>query len=96
MSIYENRPSKMDFFWCQGIFFMNFDFNNGCNNEFQDYNEKLCSWTRNRFSRKIDFKAEWPRKGHADSVGVKYTFDVISQIWAHRFFAVMLSSWYNF
>ena len=25
-----NRPSKMKFFWCQGFFFVNFDFKNGC------------------------------------------------------------------
>ena len=30
MTIYENRPTKIEFFWCQGIFFINFDFKNGC------------------------------------------------------------------
>ena len=39
----ENRASKMKFFGCQEIFFMNFDFKNGCKNEFKDNNEKSCS-----------------------------------------------------
>ena len=33
-------------------FFMNFDFKNGCKSEFKDYNEKACSWSRNRVSWK--------------------------------------------
>ena len=41
--VIENRPSKMKFFWCQGIFFVNFDFENVCKNEFEDNNEKSCS-----------------------------------------------------
>ena len=49
---------------------MNFDFNNECKNEIKDNNEKPCSWTRNKFSRKIDFKAVWLHNGHADSVEV--------------------------
>ena len=40
--IYENRASKMKLFWYQGFFFVNFDFQNGCKNELQDTNEKLC------------------------------------------------------
>ena len=32
---------------------------------------KSCSWSRNRVCLKIDFKAIWPRNGHAASVGVK-------------------------
>ena len=50
---------------------MNLDFENGCKNEFKDKNEKSSSWSRNRISHKIDFKAVWPIKGHATSVGVK-------------------------
>ena len=30
----------MKSFWCQGIFFVNFDFKNGFKNEFEDNNEK--------------------------------------------------------
>ena len=45
--IIENRLSKMKFFQCQGIFFVNFDFNNGCKNEIQENKEKTCS----RFQR---------------------------------------------
>ena len=65
MSIYEN-----EIFWCQGIFFINFDFKNICKNKFKDNKEKLCSWSRNRVSHKIDFNAILPLNGHADSVGV--------------------------
>ena len=39
---FENRASKMKFFWCQE-FFLIFDLKIGCKNEFQDFNEKLCS-----------------------------------------------------
>ena len=50
---------------------MNFDFKNGCKNEFYDNNEKSCTWSRKRVSYKIDFKAVWLRNGHAANVGVK-------------------------
>ena len=33
----------MKFFWCQGMFFVTFDFKNGFKNEFQDNNEKSYS-----------------------------------------------------
>ena len=49
----------MKFFWCPGFSFVNFDFENGCKNEFEDGNEKLCRRFKNRVSRKIDFKADW-------------------------------------
>ena len=62
---------KWNFFGVKEFFFMNFDFKNGCKNEFKDNNEKSCSWSRNRVSHKIDFKAQWPRNGHADCVEVK-------------------------
>ena len=39
--IIKNRPSKMKFFWRQGIFFVNFDSKNGCKNEFDDNKEKI-------------------------------------------------------
>ena len=61
----------MKFFWCQEIFFINFDLKNGCKNEFKDNNEKSCCWSKKRVSHKIDFKTQWLRNGHADSVGVK-------------------------
>ena len=32
---------------------------------------KLAGLSRNGVSHKIDFKAVWPRSGHADSVGVE-------------------------
>ena len=68
----KNRASRINFFFrVEEFFFMNFNFKNRCKNEFKDNNEKSCSWSRNRVSHKIDFKAQWPRNGHADSVGVK-------------------------
>ena len=71
ISVYENRALKMKYFWSQGTFFNEFWFQNGCKNEFKDNTEKSCIWSRNRVSHKIDFKAVWPRNGHADSVGDK-------------------------
>ena len=41
--IYKNRALKMKFFWYHGFFFMNFDLENSCENEFKDTNEKSCS-----------------------------------------------------
>ena len=40
-------------------------------NEFKDNNDKSCGLSRRRVYHKIDFKAVWPRNGHAASVGVK-------------------------
>ena len=48
-------------------YFFHFDFKNGCKNELKHNNEKSCSWSRNRVSQKIDFKAQWKRN---DSVRV--------------------------
>ena len=61
---------KWNFFDAKEFFYMIFDFKNGCKNEFKDNNEKSCSWSRKRVSRKIDFKVQWLRNSHADSVGV--------------------------
>ena len=61
----------MKFFWCQGIFFfVNFDFKNGCKNDFKDNNEKSCSRFKkrppqNRFSSHLDSRVQ------PDSLGVK-------------------------
>ena len=74
INIYWSRKigfRKWIFFGVKEFFFMNFDFKNRCKNEFKDNNEKSCSSSRNRVSHKIDLKAQWPRNGHADSVGVK-------------------------
>ena len=38
---------------------MKFDLKNGYKNELKDNNEKSYSWSRNRVSHKIDFKAQW-------------------------------------
>ena len=61
----------MKFFGAKEFLNMKFDFKKGCKNEFKDTNEKSCSWSRNRVSHEIDFKALWLRNGHADSVRVK-------------------------
>ena len=62
---------KWNFFGAKEFFYMIFDFKNGCKNEFKDNNEKSCKWARKRVSRKIDFKVQWLRNSHVDSVGVK-------------------------
>ena len=49
----------MKFFGMKDFFFVNFDFKNGCKNEFEDNNEKSCRRFKNRVPLKIDFKAEW-------------------------------------
>ena len=53
---------KYDFFGAKEFFRINFDFKNGCKNEFKDNNEKSWSWSRTRVSNKIDFIAVIPRK----------------------------------
>ena len=54
----------MKFFWCQGIFFVNFDFKNGCKNEFEDNNEKSRSRFKNRVPLRIDFRADWTHESN--------------------------------
>ena len=61
----------MKFFGAKEFFYMIFGFKNGYKNEFKDNNEKSCSWSRNRVTRKIDSKVQWLRNSHADSVRVK-------------------------
>ena len=39
---------KGNFFGVKGFFFVNFDFKNGCKNEFEDNNEKSSSRFENR------------------------------------------------
>ena len=57
----------MRFFGAKEFFYIIFDFKN----EFKDNNDTSCSSSRNRVSRKIDFKVQWLFNSHADSVGVK-------------------------
>ena len=45
----------MKFFDVKEFFFVNFDFKNGCKNEFQDNNEKSRSWFKNKFHPKNRF-----------------------------------------
>ena len=58
------------FFVSRNFFFINFDFKNECENEFKDNDEKSSCWSRNRVFHKKEFNAQWPRNGHAASVGV--------------------------
>ena len=67
----------MNFFGAKEFLNRKFDLKKGCKNEFKDTNEKLCSWSRKRVSHKIDFKAQWLRNGHADSVRVKLTIYIL-------------------
>ena len=70
MMVIKNRPSKMKFFCCEGIFFENFDFKNGCKNGFVDNNEQYCSRFKNRVPLKIDFRAELDSRVQPDSLGI--------------------------
>ena len=56
------------------FFFLTSGLNNWCENKFRENNEKSCSWSRNRVSNNIDFRAVWPRNGHAARVGVNHGF----------------------
>ena len=60
---------KWNFFGVTELFFIIYDFKNGCKNEFKNNNEKSCSWSRYRVSHKIDFKAVLTRNRHVASVG---------------------------
>ena len=64
MLIYENR---------QKFFSVNFDFRNGCKNEFQDNNEKSSNWIKNRVSTKIDFRAIWTNESHPSAWELNFT-----------------------
>ena len=85
---------KSNFSGAKKFFYIIFDFKNGCKNEFKDNNEKSYSRSRNRVSRKIDFKVQWLRNSHADSVGVLYYKDIcwIFQIKSNRTLYRFLSS----
>ena len=52
------------FFWYHGIFFVHFDSKNGCENEFQDNNEKSCRWFKSRILQKIDLRAVGTHESH--------------------------------
>ena len=47
-----------------GIFLRNFHFRNEYKNEFEDDNEKICIYFRNRVSHKINFEAIWTRESN--------------------------------
>ena len=61
----------MIFFSAKEFLYMIFDYKNGYKNKFNDNNEKSCTWSRNMVSCKKDFKVQWLRDSHVDSVGVK-------------------------
>ena len=77
--VYKNRASKMKFFGAKE-FLHDFFLKNGRKNEFNDNNEKSCSWSRNKVSGKIDFKVQWLRNSHADSVRVNNYFNLRFEI----------------
>ena len=70
MPIYENRPSKINFFGVNKFLFMNFAFKNWFLNDFKD--KKRAADLKKRVSHKIDFKVLWPRNDHADSLVDKF------------------------
>ena len=70
----------MKFFWCQGIFFVNFDFKNTCKNEFEDNNEKTCSRFKNESPLKIDFRADWTHESNPTAWELKFRVSIISKI----------------
>ena len=72
--VIENRPSKMKFFWFQGIFFVNFDFKNGCKNKFEVTKEKSCSRFKIRVPPKNRFKTQLDARVQPDSLGVKKNY----------------------
>ena len=55
---------KWNFFSVKKFFFVNSDFKNGCKNEFQDNNEKSCSWLKNKVPQKFDFRAAGTQESH--------------------------------
>ena len=77
---YKNRPTEIISFWCQGIFFMNFDFQNECKNEFQDNNEKSCSWFKNRVPPKTDFRVVETHESHPTALELT-EIDIFSEAW---------------
>ena len=54
------------------IFFRNFDLMNWVKNEFENNNEKLCSWSTKRFFRKIDFKAVGTHESHSTARELRF------------------------
>ena len=82
MLIFENLPPKMTLFLCQRILFYKYDVRNGCRNKFEDHNEKLCSWFRNRYSLKIDFANVWTH----ESISTAEELSVAQGFLIRRFF----------
>ena len=66
----------MKFFWCQEIFYVNFDFKNGCQNDFEDNNEKSCSRFKNRVPPQNRFQSRLDSRIHPDSLGVNIAKEV--------------------
>ena len=55
---------KILFSGVKEFFFVYYDFKNGCKNEFEDNNEKSCSWFKNKVPQKIDFRADGTHESH--------------------------------
>ena len=58
-------------------FFVNFDLNNGCKNEFEDNNEKSCSRFKNKVPRKIDFRADRTHESIPTAWELTYQIDAL-------------------
>ena len=73
---------KWQYFGAKEFYFTNFDFRNGCRNKFQDHDEKLWSWFRNRHSLKIDFANVWTH----ESISTAEELSVAQGFLIRRFF----------
>ena len=59
-------------FLYQEIFFVNFDFKNGCKNDFEDINVKSWSRFKNRVPLEIDFRADWTHVSNPTARELRY------------------------
>ena len=62
--IIKNPPSKMKFFWCQGTFFVNFDFKNGCKMNLRIKTKNYVADSKIGSPLKIDIRADWTQKSN--------------------------------
>ena len=86
----KNWPLKMKFFWFQGVFSVYNDFQNWCENEIQDNNEKSCNWFKNKGPQKIDFRADGTHRSHPTAWELRKFRNMLVQISKDSFLGVPL------
>ena len=65
MMVNENRPSKIKFFWCQGIFLREFGFSKmGVKMNFRIKKKNHASDSKIGSLHKIDFRADGTHESH--------------------------------